>query len=61
MGGWVRIVETTLTRRLLDEHKDNLLATEWVPDTNLLGNGLILPLSFPTTNSPQRFYRVRSQ
>jgi hypothetical protein len=41
------------------EHKDNLLASAWVPDTNLLGNGLILPLRFPTTNSPQRFYRVR--
>jgi hypothetical protein len=41
-------------------HNDNLATTNWVIDTNWIGNGSVTPVSLPATNAAKRFYRVRS-
>jgi hypothetical protein len=39
-------------------YNDNLGTTNWLPYTNVTGNGGTLQLTVPTTNSAQRFFRV---
>ena len=41
------------------QHDDNLATTNWVFYTNFTGNGSLLQLSAPVTNTPRRFFRVR--
>jgi hypothetical protein len=39
-------------------YNDNLATTNWLPYTNVTGNGGTLQLAVPTTNSTQRFFRI---
>ncbi|HEY1717229.1 MAG TPA: choice-of-anchor tandem repeat GloVer-containing protein, partial [Verrucomicrobiae bacterium] len=39
-------------------YNDNLATTNWLPYTNVSGNGGTLQLSVPVTNSAQRFFRI---
>jgi uncharacterized repeat protein (TIGR03803 family) len=39
-------------------YNDNLATTNWLPYTNVSGNGGTLQLTVPTTNSVQRFFRI---
>ncbi|HEY1717245.1 MAG TPA: hypothetical protein VGH42_03000 [Verrucomicrobiae bacterium] len=39
-------------------YNDNLATTNWLPATNVTGNGATLQLSIPSTNSAQRFFRI---
>jgi hypothetical protein len=38
----------------------NLLSTNWVYYTNLLGDGTTRQIPAPATNSPVQFFRVRA-
>jgi hypothetical protein len=39
-------------------YNNNLSTTNWLPYTNLTGNGGTIPLSIPVTNTSQRFFRL---
>jgi hypothetical protein len=39
-------------------YNNNLSTTNWLPYTNVTGNGAIIELSVPVTNSSQRFFRI---
>jgi sugar lactone lactonase YvrE len=39
-------------------YNDNLATTNWLPATNVTGNGGTLHLSLPSTNPSQRFFRI---
>jgi hypothetical protein len=39
-------------------YNDNLATTNWLPCTNVTGNGASLQLTVPITNSTQRFFRI---
>jgi uncharacterized repeat protein (TIGR03803 family) len=39
-------------------YNDNLATTNWLPYTNVSGNGGTLQLTVPLTNSTQRFFRI---
>ncbi|HEY1716827.1 MAG TPA: LamG-like jellyroll fold domain-containing protein [Verrucomicrobiae bacterium] len=39
-------------------YNDNLATTNWLPATNVTGNGATLQLSVPANNSSQRFFRI---
>jgi hypothetical protein len=39
-------------------YNNSLSTTNWLPYTNVTGNGAIIQLSVPVTNSSQRFFRI---
>ena len=39
-------------------YNNNLSTTNWLPYTNVTGNGGTLQLTVPITNSAQRFFRI---
>jgi hypothetical protein len=39
-------------------YNNNLGTTNWVPYTNVTGNGSVMQLSIPVTNTAQRFFRI---
>ena len=41
------------------ERNDNVSTTNWVFQTNFLGNGSLMQVVVPVTNATQRFFRVR--
>ena len=40
------------------QHNDNLATTNWVTDTNFIGDGSLVPVSLPVGSQPARFYRL---
>jgi hypothetical protein len=40
------------------QHNDDLTTSNWVCDTNCTGDGTVMQMVAPLTNSPQRFFRV---
>ena len=41
------------------QRNDDLGTTNWVFQTNFLGNGSLMEVVIPVTNATQRFFRVR--
>jgi hypothetical protein len=39
-------------------YNNNLATTNWLPYTNLTGNGAVQQLAVPITNAAQRFFRL---
>jgi hypothetical protein len=50
---------TTTNQSYTIQHNDNLVTSNWVNDTNIIGSGSVWLWSPPSTGQAQRFYRVR--
>jgi len=40
------------------QHNDDLATTNWLTDTNISGDGSLVPVSLPAGSQPARFYRL---
>jgi hypothetical protein len=59
-GSSLQFSFTTVANRTNDiETRTNLISGAWVSITNFVGDGSLRQFSFPTTNPPVRFFRVR--
>jgi len=50
---------TTTNQSYTIQHNDNLTTTNWLDDTNFMGDGSLWQWFPPSLGQAQRFYRVR--
>jgi len=60
-GGLVFSFLSTANQNYTLEGNIDLQTTNWVPVTNLTGDGSLMHVTLPATNSLQRFFRLREQ
>lgn len=60
-GGLVFSFLSTASQNYTLEGNTDLQTTNWVPVTNLTGDGSLMHITLPATNSWQRFFRLREQ